>query len=312
MPLRKSDGPRKSEAAGSTSQATTASSANANESDPSSTIAAVTEASTVETAGSKSINEGTPTATATSTSTRKGKEMSSTTDHDKTTIEDLALPKSIITRLAKGVLPANTQIQANAILAMSKSATLFISYLASHANEITLNANKKTIMPADVFRALDEIEFDFLKEPLEAEFAKFNAIQTDKRNAYRQKSRTSTTTKPTSNDDTDMAGADSSIMADTTTASATATYDGEDSAPRSKKARVAADAEETEAEDAEMDEHDAVDEDDEDDEDDDENADEVDEEEGGEADSGDDTQDALEEQLGRDERDEALDGDESD
>ena len=34
-------------------------------------------------------------------------------------------------RLAKGVLPPNTQIQANAILAMSKSATVFINYLAN-------------------------------------------------------------------------------------------------------------------------------------------------------------------------------------
>ena len=34
-----------------------------------------------------------------------------------------------------------------------------------------MNANKKTIAPADVFKALDEIEFGFLKEPLEAEFA---------------------------------------------------------------------------------------------------------------------------------------------
>lgn len=48
-----------------------------------------------------------------------------------TTIEDLTLPKSIITRLAKGVLPANTQIQANAVLAMSKSTTVFVNYLAS-------------------------------------------------------------------------------------------------------------------------------------------------------------------------------------
>ena len=46
-------------------------------------------------------------------------------------IEDLTLPKSIITRLAKGVLPPNTQIQGNAILAISKSATVFASYLAS-------------------------------------------------------------------------------------------------------------------------------------------------------------------------------------
>jgi histone H3/H4 len=46
-------------------------------------------------------------------------------------LQDLTLPKSIITRLAKGVLPPNTQIQANAILALSKSATVFINYLAS-------------------------------------------------------------------------------------------------------------------------------------------------------------------------------------
>jgi len=43
----------------------------------------------------------------------------------------LTLPKSIITRLAKGVLPSNTQIQANAILALTKSATVFISHLAN-------------------------------------------------------------------------------------------------------------------------------------------------------------------------------------
>lgn len=46
-------------------------------------------------------------------------------------VQDLNLPKSIITRLAKGVLPPNTQIQANAILALSKSATVFISHLSN-------------------------------------------------------------------------------------------------------------------------------------------------------------------------------------
>lgn len=33
--------------------------------------------------------------------------------------------------MAKGVLPPNTQIQANAILALTKSATVFISHLAN-------------------------------------------------------------------------------------------------------------------------------------------------------------------------------------
>lgn len=98
----------------------------------------------------------------------KGK---SKADQDTITIEDLTLPKSIITRLAKGVLPPNTQIQANAILALSKSATVFISHLANAANEITLMSGKKTIMPPDVFRALDDVEYGFMRDRLEAEFA---------------------------------------------------------------------------------------------------------------------------------------------
>ncbi|VBB72674.1 Putative DNA polymerase epsilon subunit D [Podospora comata] len=104
-----------------------------------------------------------------------GGPMSEKGDKDKedaVTIEDLALPKSIITRLAKGVLPANTQIQANAILALTKSATVFINHLANAANENTLASNKKTIMPPDVFKGLDDIEYGFMKERLELEFAR--------------------------------------------------------------------------------------------------------------------------------------------
>lgn len=37
------------------------------------------------------------------------------------------------------------------------------------ANEITLSQNKKTIQPDDVLKALDEIEFGFMKEQLAAE-----------------------------------------------------------------------------------------------------------------------------------------------
>ncbi|KAL2182508.1 hypothetical protein L209DRAFT_759636 [Thermothelomyces heterothallicus CBS 203.75] len=59
------------------------------------------------------------------------KEKERDKDKDNLTIEDLTLPKSIITRLAKGVLPPNTQIQANAILALTKSATVFINHLAN-------------------------------------------------------------------------------------------------------------------------------------------------------------------------------------
>lgn len=52
-------------------------------------------------------------------------------DDDTLSVEDLNLPKSIVQRLAKGVLPPNTQIQKDALLAMSKSATVFVNYLTS-------------------------------------------------------------------------------------------------------------------------------------------------------------------------------------
>jgi len=37
----------------------------------------------------------------------------------------------MIARLAKGVLPANTQIHKDALLALHKSATVFVSYIAA-------------------------------------------------------------------------------------------------------------------------------------------------------------------------------------
>lgn len=50
---------------------------------------------------------------------------------DAEEFQDLSLPKSMIARLAKGVLPANTQIHKDALLALHKSATVFVSYIAS-------------------------------------------------------------------------------------------------------------------------------------------------------------------------------------
>lgn len=44
--------------------------------------------------------------------------------------QDLSLPRTMVQRLAKGVLPPNTQIQKDAITAMSKAATVFVNYLS--------------------------------------------------------------------------------------------------------------------------------------------------------------------------------------
>ncbi|KDN69850.1 putative histone-like transcription factor and archaeal histone [Colletotrichum sublineola] len=235
-------------------------------------------------------------------------------DRDALTVEDLNLPKSIITRLAKGVLPPNTQIQGNAVLAMSKSATVFINYLASHANEITVNANKKTVSAEDVFKALDEIEFGFLQ---------YNQIQSAKRNNYRQKVAAKkggsaaagvavgaaagvavgVAAGAAAADASLLSNADDSVM---TTASS-------ETAPRAKKARVDDSVMnvDEELEDAETEPEEEAEEDPEEDEEEADEDDEEDEEEEGEG-SGDETQDALEEKGEGSDVDEALDGDESD
>nr|POE54877.1 dna polymerase epsilon subunit d [Quercus suber] len=106
---------------------------------------------------------------------------------DGMSVEELTLPKSMVARLAKGVLPPNTQIQKDALLALHKSATVFVSYIASNSNENARTNNKKTIAPTDVFAALKDAELENFLPRLEAELQKYNDIQCEKRNTYRRK-----------------------------------------------------------------------------------------------------------------------------
>ncbi|RFU35959.1 hypothetical protein B7463_g295, partial [Scytalidium lignicola] len=218
-------------------------------------------------------------------------------------LEDLNLPKSIVTRLAKGVLPPNTQIQGNATLAMSKSATVFVNYLASQANTFATDANRKTIAPQDVFKALEELEFPDFAPRLEAELAKFNEVQTDKRNVYRKKVAADKAAKsgsPTAGDgDADEVGTD------------------RDGQPASKKARVEL-GDVAEGDSSEMHEGDTMgdvgdEEADEDDRQGDEEEDDEEEEEDDEGEEEERLEDPIEESTLQEGEDEALDnGDESD
>ena len=75
----------------------------------------------------------------------------------------------MIVRLAKGVLPPNTQIEQNALLAIIKSTTVFINYLASNADDRAVLANKKAIRPEDVLGALNDTEFEDFTQRVEQE-----------------------------------------------------------------------------------------------------------------------------------------------
>ncbi|KAI9682604.1 MAG: hypothetical protein M1822_006902 [Bathelium mastoideum] len=126
---------------------------------------------------------------------------------DGLSVEDLLLPRTMCQRLAKGVLPANTQIQKDALLAMSKSATVFINYIGMQcvlritpvsliwlmqtcsAQDAAQAADKSTIRPKDVLEAVKELEFDDFIPRLEIELEKYNTEQCNKRNSYRRQKR---------------------------------------------------------------------------------------------------------------------------
>ncbi|KMU72983.1 hypothetical protein CISG_09656 [Coccidioides immitis RMSCC 3703] len=93
-------------------------------------------------------------------------------------VEDFLLPRTLTQRLAKGALPPNTSIQKDALLAITKAATVFVSYLSSNANEET---EKKTITPQDVLSALKEIEFDSFRPQLEQELVIYMETAVQKR-----------------------------------------------------------------------------------------------------------------------------------
>ncbi|KAL2043523.1 hypothetical protein N7G274_003830 [Stereocaulon virgatum] len=103
-------------------------------------------------------------------------------------IEDLSLPRTMVQRLAKGVLPPNTSLHKDAVLALSKGATVFINYLAQAAHESNQSSKSyRTIPPGAVLEALHDLEFENFVPRVDAELRKFNEVQTGKRNEYRRK-----------------------------------------------------------------------------------------------------------------------------
>ncbi|ORY87153.1 histone-fold-containing protein [Protomyces lactucae-debilis] len=99
--------------------------------------------------------------------------------------EDNLMPRSTIRNCAKAVLKADAPIQKEALLALTKASTVFISYLTAQANEIAISRKRKTIMPVDVFEALKVIEFERFVDDLKKEHEEQDALRKEKRNQKR-------------------------------------------------------------------------------------------------------------------------------
>ncbi|XP_060169853.1 DNA polymerase II subunit B4 [Lycium barbarum] len=103
-------------------------------------------------------------------------------------MEQEGLPKTIVRRLVKdklSQLSTDTDISLlrDSLLAFSESARIFIHYLSATANDICKESKRQTINAEDVFKALEEIEFPELIEPLKASLEVFREKNSKRKSA---------------------------------------------------------------------------------------------------------------------------------
>ena len=94
---------------------------------------------------------------------------------------EFGLPLASITRIVKSRLPQGIQVGKEAKLAFSKASGIFVLYLVSCALDICKESKRSTISAADIFAALEEVEFDDYKEPLRDYLNKYREQQDAKK-----------------------------------------------------------------------------------------------------------------------------------
>ncbi|GAA5878872.1 hypothetical protein JCM16303_007214 [Sporobolomyces ruberrimus] len=96
-------------------------------------------------------------------------------------IDQYELPKSVIARLAKGAVPPEVKLQKEVPLALVKSSTVFISYLAALSHDLAAEKSMKTITAQHVLEGVKQLGWEdggkelekYLKKELKA-FRKIN------------------------------------------------------------------------------------------------------------------------------------------
>lgn len=95
-------------------------------------------------------------------------------------IDQYELPKSVIARLAKGAVPAEVKLQKEVPLALVKSSTVFINYLAALSHDLATDKNTKTITALHVLEAVRQLGWEDggrgLEKELKRELKAFRKI----------------------------------------------------------------------------------------------------------------------------------------
>ncbi|XP_053443926.1 DNA polymerase epsilon subunit 3-like [Nycticebus coucang] len=101
--------------------------------------------------------------------------------------EDLNLPNAVITRIIKEALPDGVNISKEARSAISRTASVFVLYATSCANNFAMKGKCKTLNASDVLSAMEEMEFQWFVTPLKEALEAYRREQKGKKEASEQK-----------------------------------------------------------------------------------------------------------------------------
>lgn len=113
-------------------------------------------------------------------------------DKDQFSLDDLLFPRSTVLKLAKetftdGGAAATAQIPRDAQTALARSASMFVSYIALEANTIARGAGRKTVLPSDVFRALENVQFGAFAPKVREDLAVFESHAAARKEQQRER-----------------------------------------------------------------------------------------------------------------------------
>ncbi|QSL67088.1 hypothetical protein MERGE_001475 [Pneumocystis wakefieldiae] len=108
--------------------------------------------------------------------------LSSKKKRETVSIDDLNLPRSVVLRLVKKVLPEHTSIQKDAITALIRGSSVFINYLSAAAFDLSKLSSRKVILPSDVLKAIENIEFSSFIPRMTGELELYEEILKEKKN----------------------------------------------------------------------------------------------------------------------------------
>eukprot|EP00041_Stephanoeca_diplocostata_P029890 m.890972 g.890972 ORF g.890972 m.890972 type:complete len:191 (+) comp23652_c1_seq34:192-764(+) len=94
---------------------------------------------------------------------------------------DQELPRAVLQRLIKNVVPDGVGISRDAKIAFGVAAQIFVSYVTATSNDIAQAAKRKTLSAKDVLEAMEVMGFPDFVDPLKASLEEYKKEQQDKK-----------------------------------------------------------------------------------------------------------------------------------